>query len=190
MSRRLVLSTFEEVYSVDFVEGGKPEYPKKNPQSQIEIDKSQPTCGAQDSIPGRRGGRREWWPLRQPESPASKDDEPSLGNHISKGCYALDSNTVHTAGRWVYYFSPASSWVADVCSVLLYIGSDVFSISLLATWQRRRDRPTTRTDDSDSFFTSCSNMASRQCAISSWMFASVKKGVTCWIICVYSLLNV
>ena len=59
MSRRLVLSTFEEVYSVDFVEGGKPEYPKKNPQSQIEIDKSQPTCGAQESNPGRRGGRRE-----------------------------------------------------------------------------------------------------------------------------------
>ena len=40
-------------------EGGKPEYPEKNPPSQIEIDKSQPTCGAQDSIPGGRGGRRE-----------------------------------------------------------------------------------------------------------------------------------
>ena len=37
---------------VDFAEGGKLEYPEKNPQSQIEIDKSQPTCGAQDSIPG------------------------------------------------------------------------------------------------------------------------------------------
>ena len=45
--------------SVDFVEGGKPEYPEKNPRSQIEIDKSQPTCGAQESNPGRRGGRRK-----------------------------------------------------------------------------------------------------------------------------------
>ena len=29
---------------VECAEGGKPEYPEKNPQSQIEIDKSQPTC--------------------------------------------------------------------------------------------------------------------------------------------------
>ena len=28
---------------VDFAEGGKPEYPEKNPRSQIEMDKSQPT---------------------------------------------------------------------------------------------------------------------------------------------------
>ena len=44
---------------VNFAEGGKPENPEKNPRNQIEIDKSQPTCGAQDSILGRRGGRRE-----------------------------------------------------------------------------------------------------------------------------------
>ena len=29
---------------VDFAKEGKPEYPEKNPRSQIEIDKSQPTC--------------------------------------------------------------------------------------------------------------------------------------------------
>ena len=29
---------------VEFAERGKPEYPEKNPRSQIEIDKSQPTC--------------------------------------------------------------------------------------------------------------------------------------------------
>ena len=40
-------------------EGGKPEYPEKNPRSQIEIDKCQPTCGAQDSIRVHRGGKRE-----------------------------------------------------------------------------------------------------------------------------------
>ena len=40
-------------------EGGKPEYPEKNPRSQIEIDKSPPTCGPRESIPGRRGGKRE-----------------------------------------------------------------------------------------------------------------------------------
>ena len=45
--------------NVKTVEGGKLEYPEKNPLSQIEIDKSQPTCGAQDSIPGRRRGRRD-----------------------------------------------------------------------------------------------------------------------------------
>ena len=38
---------------------GKPEYPEKNPRSQTEIDKSQPTCGARKSNPGRRGGKRE-----------------------------------------------------------------------------------------------------------------------------------
>ena len=42
--------------SVDFVEGGKPEYPEKNPRSQIEIDKSQPTCGALESNPGGEVG--------------------------------------------------------------------------------------------------------------------------------------
>ena len=52
-----------------FLWGRELEYPKKNPRSQIEIDKSQLTCGVQDSIPGHRGGRREWWPLRQPDSP-------------------------------------------------------------------------------------------------------------------------
>ena len=36
---------------VEFAEGT----PEKNPRSQIEIDKSEPTCGAQDSILGRRG---------------------------------------------------------------------------------------------------------------------------------------
>ena len=57
MSRRLVLSTFEELFkmllpSVDFAEGGKPEYPEKNPRSQIGIDKSQLTCGVRESMRG------------------------------------------------------------------------------------------------------------------------------------------
>ena len=30
-------------------EGGKPKYPEKNPWSQIEIDKSPPTCPQPDS---------------------------------------------------------------------------------------------------------------------------------------------
>ena len=47
---------------VDFAEREKSEYPEKNPRSQI-------TCGAQESNLGRRGGRREWWPLHQPDSP-------------------------------------------------------------------------------------------------------------------------
>ena len=55
--------------AVDFAEGGKPEYPEKNPRSQIEIDKSQPTCGARESNLGRRGGKHQWWPLRQSDSP-------------------------------------------------------------------------------------------------------------------------
>ena len=45
--------------NVEFADGGKPEHLEKNPRSQIEIDKSQTTCGAQDSIPGHRGGRRD-----------------------------------------------------------------------------------------------------------------------------------
>ena len=44
---------------VEFAEGGKLEYPEKNPWSQIEIDKSQPTCEAWESTPGCRGGRRD-----------------------------------------------------------------------------------------------------------------------------------
>ena len=44
---------------VDFYEGGKPEYPEKNPWSQIEIDKSQLMCGFLKSIPGRRGGKHK-----------------------------------------------------------------------------------------------------------------------------------
>jgi len=44
---------------VDFAEREKSEYPEKNPRSQIEINKSQVTCGAQESNLGRRGGRRE-----------------------------------------------------------------------------------------------------------------------------------
>ena len=48
--------------------GGKPGYPEKNPRSQIEMDKSPPICGPRESIPGCRGGKREWWPLRQPDS--------------------------------------------------------------------------------------------------------------------------
>ena len=38
-------------------EGGELEYPEKNPQSQIKIDNSQPTCRVQALILGRRGGR-------------------------------------------------------------------------------------------------------------------------------------
>ena len=45
---------------------GKTGVPGENPRSQSEIDKSLPKCGAQESNPGRRGGRREW-PLDQPE---------------------------------------------------------------------------------------------------------------------------
>ena len=41
----------------EFAEGGKPQYPEKNPQSQIEINESQPMCGAWELIPGRRVGR-------------------------------------------------------------------------------------------------------------------------------------
>ena len=48
---------------------GKPEYPEKKPRNQREIDKSQPTCRARESIPGCRGVRCKWWPLRQPDSP-------------------------------------------------------------------------------------------------------------------------
>ena len=44
---------------VDFYEGGKPEYPEKNPRSQIEIDKSQPTCESRIRSRVHRGGRRE-----------------------------------------------------------------------------------------------------------------------------------
>ena len=40
---------------VDFAEGGKPEYPEKNPRSQIENDKSQPRIRSRV----HRGGRRE-----------------------------------------------------------------------------------------------------------------------------------
>ena len=43
---------------VEFTEGGKPENPEKNPRSQIEIDKSQPTCGARESNPGRASDDR------------------------------------------------------------------------------------------------------------------------------------
>ena len=39
-------------------EGEKPEYLEKNPLSQIEIDKSQPTYRAQNSNLGHRGGKR------------------------------------------------------------------------------------------------------------------------------------
>ena len=40
----------------NFAEGGKLEYLEKNPWSQIKIDKSQPTCGARESITGCGGG--------------------------------------------------------------------------------------------------------------------------------------
>ena len=43
---------------VEYAEGGKPEYQEKNPRSQIEIDKSQSTCGAWESIPGCKSGMR------------------------------------------------------------------------------------------------------------------------------------
>ena len=55
-------------------EGGKPEYLEKNPRSQIEMDKSPPTCGLRELIPGRRGGKREWWPLHQPDSPEGTEN--------------------------------------------------------------------------------------------------------------------
>ena len=63
------LSQIELAGSRFLAEGGKPEYSEKNPRSQIEIDKSQPTCEAQDSNPGRTGGMCEWRSLRQPDSP-------------------------------------------------------------------------------------------------------------------------
>ena len=44
---------------VEYAEGGKPKYPEKNPQSQIETDKSKPTCGVEDLIPDSRGGRQD-----------------------------------------------------------------------------------------------------------------------------------
>ena len=44
---------------VEFAEGRKPEDPEKNPRSKIEVNKTQPMCGAQDSIPGRRGERHD-----------------------------------------------------------------------------------------------------------------------------------
>ena len=57
--QRLKFNRSDLGVKVEFAEGGKPESPEKNPQSQIEIDNSQPTCGAQDLIPGHRGGRRD-----------------------------------------------------------------------------------------------------------------------------------
>ena len=65
---------------IEFAEGGKPEYPEKNPRSQIEIDKSQPTCEAWEAISGRRGGRCYWWALCQPESPDNDNDNDQ--NHL------------------------------------------------------------------------------------------------------------
>ena len=41
---------------VEHAVGGKPEYPEKNPRSQIEVDKSQATCGAKNSNPGLEVG--------------------------------------------------------------------------------------------------------------------------------------
>lgn len=54
---------------IEFAEGGKPAYPEKSPR--ICIDKSQITCRTQDSIPGCRTGRHNWWRLRQPASPTT-----------------------------------------------------------------------------------------------------------------------
>ena len=42
---------------VEFAEEGKLEYLEKNSRHQIEIDKSQSTCRAQNLIQGQRGGR-------------------------------------------------------------------------------------------------------------------------------------
>ena len=61
-------NSFSLGVKVEFEEEGKPEYPEKNPRSRVEIDKSRPTCKAWESIPDRRGGRRDWRPLRQPDS--------------------------------------------------------------------------------------------------------------------------
>ena len=47
---------------VNFAEGGKPEYQEENPQSQIEIDKSQPSCEeARETIPDCRGWRGKYF---------------------------------------------------------------------------------------------------------------------------------
>ena len=53
----LLLDSSDLCVKVEFAERGKLEYPEKNPQLHTEIDKSQPKCGAQDSIPGCRGAR-------------------------------------------------------------------------------------------------------------------------------------
>ena len=50
----VLLSGSDLDVKVKFAEGGKPEYPEENPRSQIEIDISQPTCGAKQSTPSCR----------------------------------------------------------------------------------------------------------------------------------------
>ena len=70
-SQRHVINTLDDAdfggKADFFVEGGKPKDLEKSPQSQIEINQSQPTYEPRIEPGGRSGGRRRWWPLRQPD---------------------------------------------------------------------------------------------------------------------------
>ena len=70
---------------------------RKETWSQIEIDKSQPTCGAWYSTSGCRGGMGNWWPLRQSDSNTYKSTPfprlPYIGQSISYYQYGHDLQT-------------------------------------------------------------------------------------------------
>ena len=68
---------------VDFAEGGKPEYLEKNPRSQIEIDKSQPTCGAQGSIPGPQRWEARALPLDRSDSLKRQGERLYLSTNLN-----------------------------------------------------------------------------------------------------------
>ena len=87
-------------------EGGKQEYPEKNPWSQIEIDKYQPTCTAQDLNPSRRGGRQKWWSLRQPDSPSN----------VNYNNLVLDDSF-----HMINLLLPASSLAVSICSICHFL---------------------------------------------------------------------
>ena len=63
-----------------FVEGGKPENPKKNPQRKDKNQQqTQPTYDAvQISNPGHTGGRQALSPLRHPCSPDYKTNKKNI----------------------------------------------------------------------------------------------------------------
>ena len=84
---------------------GEPaEKPSGRYRNEIEIDKSQPTYWAQDSIPEPRGGRREWWPLRQPNSllgPLLKENGSSLlVNFQTKTFCHFTFNCLRKSAAW------------------------------------------------------------------------------------------